>query len=140
MKKFKIGFDLHGVAMERPEFFSEISRALVAGGIEVHIITGKRREELAGELETFGFHEGVNFTHFFSITDYHVAKGTSIEWVGDKPWMDEYEWNKSKRDYCLREEIDLHLDDTDDYIALFKTPVARFWTKDKRKYYVRDNL
>ncbi len=129
-KAFKIGIDIHGVADSKPEFFKELTRILVASGWEVHLITGTRRsqeEEVVREL-------GISFTHFFSITDYHTEIGTDIRWdEKNEPHLDPYLWDKTKAEYCERTGIDLHLDDSDIYQYFFKTPYARFFSKDSHR-------
>lgn len=133
----KIGIDVHGVIEERPEFFQLFCRAIVEAGGEVHIITGKEHDKVVPELNQLGLAYGEHYTHFFSITDYHKGLGTAIQWdKNGNPWMDELTWIKTKGDYCLREEIDLHLDDTDSYGLCFKTPFARYFSKNKRKHYL----
>ncbi len=132
----KIGLDIHGVMDACPELFARLSKDLVAAGWEVHVITGppdgpRIREELA--------RLGITFTHFFSIVDYHKSIGTQI-FTDDKGhhFVDDYLWDKTKGDYCLREGISIHIDDSDAYQYHFKTPYCRFLSKDKRKYFRKD--
>ena len=132
----KLGLDIHGVADEGKKFFSELTSLLVANGHEVHVITGPRvTQKLVNELKDFG----IVYTHLFSITDFHLEKGTKIEW-DDKgnPHLDPYLWDRTKGDYCLQHQIDLHLDDSDSYAYFFKTPFARYLSKNKRVHYVRE--
>lgn len=136
MQKMKIGLDIHGVMDEVPELFAVLSKTLVEAGHEVHVITGppdgpRIREELA--------RLGISFTHFFSIVDYHQSIGSEI--ITDAKghhYVDDYLWDKTKGDYCLREKIDLHIDDSDSYSFFFKTPYCRFFSKNKRKYFKKN--
>lgn len=133
----KVGLDVHGVIEEHPVFFRNFCAALVKGGAEVHIITGKERHKVTEELESHGLICGEHYTHFFSITDHHKELGTPIRW--DKkgnPWMDPLLWIRTKGEYCQKVGIDLHLDDTDSYGLCFTTPFARYFSKNKRPHYI----
>lgn len=132
----KIGLDLHGVIDENPAFFAALSKALVDAGHEVHILTGPRvNEDLVNQLKGFN----ISYTHLFSIVDYHLSKGTPITYdAKGRAFMDDYLWDKTKAEYCKEHDIELHLDDTEAYGYFFKTPFARFFSKNKRKYYIKD--
>ena len=116
----KIGLDLHGVSDAYPEFFSTLSKLFVDAGHEVHIMTG--------ELVTDALHEqlekcNVQYTHLFSILQYHTDKGTTIreDEQGNK-WIDDDIWNKAKGDYARQHGLDIVLDDTEVYSEHFTTP------------------
>lgn len=129
----RIGIDVHGVIDEKPEFFSKLTKALIESGVEVHILTGPRDNQ---ELRDCLKDHGIFYTKIFSITDHHEKLGTPIRYDEKRnPFIDEYTWDKTKAEYCLRENIDLHIDDSDSYGYFFKTPYARFFSKNKRKYY-----
>lgn len=134
----KIGLDIHGVIDENPSFFKAICAALVKDGHEVHIITGPSLNNVRKELSSLGFDINIHFTHLFSIVDYHIVIGTKITYdEKGNAWMDKYLWDRTKGDYCLEHKIDMHLDDSDAYAYFFKTPFARFFSKNKRKHYVK---
>jgi hypothetical protein len=119
-KKLRIGLDIHGICDANPEFFSELSRLFVSAGHEVHIITGRRVSDGAiKEVEELGLY----YTHFFSISDYHVEIGTKV-WEDDEgnPWLEGDLWDRTKGDYCAKHQIDFHIDDTKRYGDYFKTP------------------
>lgn len=108
----KIGLDIHGVIDKYPQFFKDFSKAMIAEGHEVHIITGQERENAEPTVRA----AGVEFTHFFSVVDYHLNKGTEM-WKDEKDtwWMDKDEWLRTKGDYCKRMSIDIHFDDSVEY-------------------------
>jgi hypothetical protein len=117
-EQLKLGLDIHGVCDAYPKLFTKLSNLFVNSGHEVHIITGQEfSEEFFKQIKDLG----INFTHFFSVTDYHRSIGTPI-WYSEKgrPWLDEKLWNKTKGEYCEREGINLHFDDTKDYGAHFE--------------------
>jgi hypothetical protein len=113
------GFDFHGV-LDKYKVFRKLTNLLVTAGHGVHIITG--------EENTPGFREKlddlcISRTNIFSITSYHKKKGTSIRYdKNGEPWIDRDLWNKTKADYCRRNKINLHIDDSAVYGEYFTTP------------------
>lgn len=133
----RIGLDIHGVIQERQPFFKELCSMFVGNGHEVHIITGPTIEKARRELYEMGFAQHMHFTHLFSITSHHESIGSTITYDNEgNPFMEEYLWDKTKAEYCIKNKIDLHLDDTDSYGYFFKTPFARFYSKNKRPHYI----
>lgn len=132
--KLRIGLDIHGVCNENQVFFVELTKTLVDAGHEVHLLTGPKQEKAEKEAKALG----LSYTHFFSITDFYVECGEKVEFdaKGD-PFMNEYLWDKAKATYCLTNDIHLHLDDSDAYGYFFKTPYARYYSKNKRAHYVK---
>ena len=114
----KIGLDFHGVINVEPEFFAIETDLLIKAGHEIHIITGN---EYNKKLRDYLKSHGIQWTHLFSMVTYHKEIGTKITYdaKGD-PWMDDVLWNPTKADYCLREEIDFIIDDSDIYFKFFE--------------------
>ena len=130
----KIGLDVHGVITDHPnpKFLSELTKVLVEAGHEVHILTGPAENYVRKELKPFK----IKFTHIFSIEDYLIEKGISFKLnKKQEKIFDSYEWDRAKADYCSKNKIDLHLDDSDVYHGFFSTPYARIRTKTKRQFY-----
>ena len=127
---FKVGLDVHGIASNDPEFFSALSKLIIDAGWELHVISGRSlKKGLEEELEQYK----ISYTHIFSIVDYHEKQGTSIRYdENGGPWIDNEAWNRTKGDYCEREQIDFHLDDSDIYGKYFSTSFAQAIIK-KRK-------
>lgn len=127
----KIGFDIHGVIDSNTQFFAELTQTLVKAGHEVHVLTGpKITSKITDQLKEMGIH----YTHLFSITDYQESKGVDITWdEHGNPHMHAYDWDKSKAEYCETNGIQLHLDDSDTYGYFFRTPYARFYSKDTHR-------
>ena len=125
--KPKIGLDLHGVITYMPEFFAFFTKAMIAAGAEVHIITGGATDDDKRLLEE----HDIRYTHFFSIVDHHRAKGTPTSKKHPKygfDMIDDLEWDKTKGEYCEKHGISLHIDDTLIYNDFFTTPFCRIWT------------
>jgi len=121
---YEIGLDFHGVIDLFP-FLAELSQLLVSNRHEVHVITGEQdSQELRDKLEKMG----IKYTHLFSIVTHHIKQGTPVTFdKNGHPWMNENVWNKTKAWYCFINNIDLHLDDSDNYQKFFKTPYARVY-------------
>lgn len=131
--KIKIGLDLHGVIDLMPEFFSFFTKAMIKSGAEIHIITGGATEKDIQLLNNFD----IKWTHFFSISDHHNKIGTPSNGIHPKygfPMISDEEWDKTKGEYCQKNNISLHIDDTTIYNDSFTTPFCRMWSnKDKIK-------
>lgn len=125
-----LGLDIHGVIDSHRKFFSELTNVLqlanntLGARHEVHIMTGPRAVDIKPEEL-----EGIWYSHLFSITDHNLAKGVPIEYVNGQPFMNEYDWNRSKADYAREKNLDLVIDDTLEYHHFFSTPVAWFQAK-----------
>lgn len=120
----KIGIDIHGTIDKYPEMFNTLLTIWYFHGIEIHLTTGKPVSIAEQELEELGIYF---YNELFSIIDYHKSIGTKI--IYDKngnPWIDPDIWNRTKADYCEREGIDLHIDNSPIYGKHFKTPYMRF--------------
>lgn len=125
----KFSYDIHGVLDDDPETFAVLTKTLVDAGHELHVVTGITASVAEEQLKKLN----ITYTHLFSITDYHVAKGTPIEWRGTHPHMDSWTWDKTKADYCQEHGINLHTDDSDVYLYFFKTPYARYYRRNSKR-------
>lgn len=116
----KIGIDVHGVIDSAPEVFSRLTRKLSMQGHEIHIITGRELcDELLQKLDTMK----ITYHKIFSITSYHKEIGTPMTFKnGDssQPLISPSEWDKTKGEYCSREHINMHIDDSTVYGNHFK--------------------
>ena len=133
--KFKLGLDIHGVINALPEFFSFLSEAIIKNGGEVHILTGGSwTKELEDEITKYG----IKFTHTFSVYDYLIesnSKQIGEIQFGDGTIQRKFEdeaWDRVKGEYCERNSINLHIDDTLVYNDYFNTPFARLWTHNNK--------
>lgn len=131
MKKIKISIDLHGVIDALPELFSFLSNSIINSGGELHIVTGGSwTKEVEDQLNK----NGIKWTHSFSVYDYLLSVNTKV--VGTVQFPDgtiqkKFEdgvWDSVKAEYCLKNNISLHIDDTLIYNDHFKTPFCRLWS------------
>lgn len=124
----KIGIDIHGVININP-IFSKLTKHLKSIGYEIHIITGPRLnypyktniesfDRVEDELEKYD----IVYDKLFSVLDYNVKNGSNV-WKNEKGWWtDTDSWNKTKGEYCEKNNILLHIDDTEIYGNYFNTP------------------
>ena len=120
----KIGIDIHGVLDTNP-FFKQMALSMRHDGDEVHIITGTSIELALKDLEKLDMHKGFHYTHLYSITDDLISRGIPVEWKdGNNPFFPYEEWDKAKAEYCAKNGIDIHFDDTKRYGEYFTTPFA----------------
>jgi hypothetical protein len=129
---FKLSIDVHGVIDDLPEFFSFLTQSIVSSGGEVHIVTGGSLDD---NLMNLIKDSGVKWTHIFSVYDYLMSSEEEINGVhkfldgtSQKRFKDEV-WNRVKGDYCKKNNISLHIDDTLAYGDYFTTPFAKLFSK-----------
>lgn len=139
MKK-KLALDLHGVINTYPAFFAAISNSLLRDGWEIHLLTGSHLKDNKIEEELKGY--GFEYSHIFSIADFHRENVTPGMWYDEKgdPWVSNEDWDKTKADYCKKHEIDFCIDDTARYANYFETPFGYMsiqMSKDKPNKYLR---
>lgn len=144
----KVGLDIHGVIDEyHPMIIHNMLPVIEKMNGEIHIITGSSFSmELVDKLMSYA-NDKVWWSDFFSINDYLLMKGLphTFNKYG-RPVFDDVEWDKAKGDYCAREEIGLHIDDTlrykdyfttpfvliDDFIEIYKEEVHNYLTKNEK--------
>jgi len=137
----KVAFDLHGVMDRYPKQYAELAELVLSiPGNEVHIVTGL----IEVEGVPLCLEAGIEYTHYFSIVDYHTDQGTQVEWKENgrgetTPFMDNEKWDRTKADYCERMGITMIFDDSPVYGKYFngdclyllqKNHDRSFWEKD----------
>ncbi|CAG7580685.1 MAG: hypothetical protein SLAVMIC_00521 [uncultured marine phage] len=129
--KRKIGIDIHGVINVNPDIFSALTKKFKDLGYEIHVLTGPRlnqpyktRTGNYNSVEEELVRHDIIYDHLFSVLDYNIEQGEDA-WEDEKGWWTSDEsWNKTKAEYCQREQIDFHIDDTKIYGKFFTTPFA----------------
>lgn len=121
-RRLKIGIDYHGVIDRDPDYFREFSRELIRRGHEVHIVTGGPCGTVTETLRKLRF----CYTQSFAVLDHYEAEGlVKHETDGGFRVADEL-WNSAKAEYCRAQGIDLHIDDSLEYLRYFVTPYCRY--------------
>jgi hypothetical protein len=120
----KFGFDYHGVIEKYPKAFYVLIKALRKDGNEVHIITGTTKQEITPILKRLE----IEYDYIYSITDALLSGGRYKYKFDDfgRPIFPEGCWNSAKGEYCAVNQIEFYLDDTEEYMPFFSTPVALF--------------
>lgn len=121
-KTLKIGLDYHGVIDKNPNYFSVFCKLAFERGHQIHIITGGPKAQVKQKLEE----AHIFYNHIFAIVDYYSSLN-QIEYFasGDYHIPDDL-WNKAKGEYCVREQIDFHIDDSKEYEQYFFTPYCYY--------------
>lgn len=119
----KLGLDIHKTIDANPKMFVDMAKSVKG---EVHILTGIRFTP-AVEAELLSYNSGIKWwTHFMSITQYLLDSGQNytVEGEGDDAHFnfEAVSWNRVKADYCKKHNIDLHIDDSPEYLEYFTTP------------------
>lgn len=131
-----IGLDIHGVIDSYPKLFSNLSKKWIEQDHEIFIVTGQEWQEVKPIVEE----AGVCYTHHFSIVDHHKNIGTPMYKRSDKDgwWMDKDIWMRSKGDYAMYADLDIHFDDSVEYAKYF--PSSCTYVIVPRKNFVLDRL
>jgi len=119
----KFGIDIHGVSDTKKKFFAIFSQRAISNGHEVHVVTGSQKTpETEKQLQEYG----IQYTHFFSVSDSLIKEGVLVHWSDrHNPWFEDVYWNDAKAKYCKENQIDLHFDDSDEYGKHFETLYVR---------------
>ena len=131
----KFGFDIHGVMDTMVDTCKAMMTSFIQAGHEVHIVTGAPKARAMVELSEYGYEEGVHYTHFFSITDFHHHKrtpGLKYDECGE-PWLPDNIWNSTKGMYLSKNNIDMHWDDSSRYAEYCNTPYSIVTNNHNRK-------
>ena len=124
----KLGFDIHGVIDTNPQYFAGLLRKYRSEGFEIHIITGTRKIEMDRKLADWG----IKYDHYFGIADWCMENSPTVRIDADGNIFDDDDvWDNAKAEYCKREGIDVHVDDSTVYYSSFQNIATRFVLFDK---------
>jgi hypothetical protein len=116
----RLGLDIHGVIDKYPKEFACLAYLVRKNGGQVHIITGHSlTPSIFLLLKTFG----IEYDYVESIQDNLLKRGAKI--IGhdeDRPLFHDTLWNAYKAQYCVRNGIDLMIDNSPEYREYFITP------------------
>lgn len=118
----KIGLDYHGVINQRPDYFAAFCAQAHRRGHRIYIITGGPIPKVKQYLAT----DGISYDFVFAISDYYQALG-KVEQLPDGHFdIPENLWNMAKADFCRRNHINFHIDDSVEYLHWFSTPFCLY--------------
>lgn len=120
--RLKIGLDYHGVIDKKPEYFAEFCTLARQHGHRIYIITGGPEVKVKEYLDA----AHIPYDFIFAISDYYQALGkTTMDTDGNIVVPDEL-WNTAKADFCRRNRINIHIDDSCEYLHWFSTPFCLY--------------
>jgi len=118
----KIGIDFHGVISSFPEIFKEFCKEIRKCGIQVYIISGGPEKKIISYLHQ----HHIEYDHVWGILDYYEQKG-HVSYFDDGSFQVATElWNRAKAEYCAKENIEFHIDDSNIYGKYFVTPYCKY--------------
>ncbi len=121
-KSLKIGLDYHGVIDKNPAYFSSFCKIALERGHQIYIITGGPQAQVEQSLAK----AEIYYNYIFAIVDYY-ATTHQIKYFSDGSYhIPDELWNKAKGEYCFREQIDFHIDDSKEYEQYFVTPYCYY--------------
>lgn len=114
--KLKIGLDYHGVIDTDYEYFAEFAAVARSRGHQIYVISGAPKAALSYELSQHNF----TADFLFSVLDYCMALGLIVQDTSGIK-IDDRAWNCAKAEFCLYNQINLHIDDNQQYCDYFST-------------------
>ena len=120
--KLKIGLDYHGVIDCKLSYFADFCALARHRGHLIYIITGGPMFKVRQLLTK----QGIEYDFIFAISDYCQALGEIEQDLSGDLVVPEHCWNKAKADFCRRNHINFHIDDSKEYENWFSTPFCYY--------------
>ena len=118
----KIGIDFHGVIDAQPKLFAVFCQEIRKQGIKVYIISGGPEKDVAQCLKN---HQ-IEYDGLWAIYDYYEALGKVTRFDDGSFQIPTEMWNRAKAEYCAREGIDFHIDDSPVYGKYFAASYCQY--------------
>lgn len=128
--KLKIGLDYHGVIDKNIDYFFSFCTRAKQRGYLIFIITGGPKTQVEYNLKA----NGIPFDMCFAISDYYQALGKIVFDKDQNLIIPDNLWNIAKADFCRRSKINIHIDDSSEYLKWFSTPYCYYDKKTKKGY------
>ena len=119
---YKIGVDFHGVISAQPQEFATFCHEIRARGVKVYIISGGPKDAVIDFLDRYN----IEYDCVWAILDYCVELGIAVEYDAEGFHIPTEIWDKAKADYCAKERIQFHIDDSNVYGRHFVTPYCQY--------------
>lgn len=113
----KIGIDFHGVIGAQPKLFEVFCREIRRQGVEVYVISGGPMSVVERYLKQ----NHIEYDKVWAIYDYYEAAGKVAKFDDGSFEVPTELWNRAKAEYCHREGITFHIDDSEIYGKYFVT-------------------
>ncbi|MCM1323882.1 MAG: hypothetical protein NC218_06950 [Acetobacter sp.] len=118
----KIGIDFHGVIDAQPELFAAFCREIRKLGVQVYIISGGPEKDVARCLQE----HRIEYDGLWAILDYYETQG-KVQRFDDGSFQVPTElWNRAKAEFCAREGIKFHIDDSPVYGKYFASSYCQY--------------
>jgi len=118
----KIGLDFHGVISAQPDKFAIFCKKIRQLGVAVYVISGGPKSDIIKYLDRYG----IEYDQVWAILDDCEKNGT-VSFYDDGSFQVPTEiWDKAKAEYCAKEGIDFHVDDSAIYGRYFVTPYCHY--------------
>lgn len=118
----KISFDFHGVINQRPQLIKSLATLALKHKCAVYIVSGGPCDYIKNYLQQ----QQIPYTKIWCIYDFYEKKDLVKFLPNGEFHIDDELWDKAKGDYCRRNKISLHIDDSTVYGKYFTTPYAHF--------------
>lgn len=118
----KIGLDYHGVIDKNPSYFAAFCAEARRRGHLIYIITGGPAVKIKQLLTKYN----VEYDFIFAISDYYQALGKVEQSPDGDLIVPKHLWNMAKAEFCRRNHINFHIDDSVDYLHWFSTPFCLY--------------
>ncbi len=135
-EKIKIGLDFHGVINNNPAYFRDFNREAMTQGWEIHIITGGPYEKVEAYLKN----KKIPYTRLFAVFDFYNRQGLAEVRADGEFKIEKKLWDSAKAEYCLKNGISLHIDDSLEYGKNFLTPYCTYDAGNKNCRLDENNL
>ena len=128
--KLKIGLDYHGVIDKNIDYFSSFCKKAKQRGHQIFIITGGPQVKVSQNLKA----NNIPYDMCFAILDYYQALGNIALDKNNNLIIPENLWDMAKAEFCRRNKINIHIDDSLKYLNWFSTPYCFYNQKTNTGY------
>ena len=135
-KKLKIGVDYHGVITSNPDFFKTFNSLAIKKGFEVYVVTGGKAEEVKEYLNK----HHIPASHIFSVLDYFQKRNLVTLSEDGLFHVPDILWDKAKANFCIKQQIDIHIDDSMTYGIHFQTPFCLYSAQNQKCQLIKNNI
>ncbi len=120
----KIGIDFHGVICAAPELFAVFCKEIRKQGIRVYVISGGPEKDIVHYMAE----KQIEYDVIWTILDFYAAQGKAFYFDDGSFQVPTELWDRAKAEYCAKEGIKFHIDDSGIYGRYFMTPYCKYET------------
>lgn len=132
----KLGIDYHGVINSNPDFFKKFNALALQKNHFITILSGAHQKDVEAYLKE---HQ-IPFSNIFSLLDTFQKKGIVTFYPDGSFFVANNIWNTAKAKYCLKNHIDLHIDDSMLYGTYFNTPFCLYTLQSQSCTIIKQNI